>query len=196
MSRPVSDVVFSPAVKALQERDGSRAAHAKRDEKGGWNHTVTDDLAAFIGRRDSFYLATASAEGQPTVQHRGGPKGFLKVLDEHTLAFADFAGNRQFISAGNLAENDRACIFLMDYAARRRIKVWGRARVVEDDARLLARLVDVNCPQHITPRYDQDQVADAVATLQERVAELEAERHALQGRLAAAGFDSRRELGK
>ena len=111
-------------------------------EKKDWHDTVTPDLAAFLAERDSFYLASASAEGRPYIQHRGGPKGFLKVLDDKRLAFADFGGNRQYISAGNFSENDRASIFLMDYPNRRRIKLWGRARVVEDDPELLAALVD------------------------------------------------------
>ncbi len=194
MSRYSSDVAFTPAVKAWQAHMGSRRGYARMEQKGGWRTSVTPDLAAFLAERDSIYLATASAEGQPYIQHRGGPKGFLKVLDQRTLGFADLAGNKQYISAGNLSENDRAHLFLMDYANRRRIKIWGRARVVEDDADLLARLVDpaekgrperaivfeieawdVNCPQHITPRYTEEQVAQVVAKLTDRIAELEAE---------------------
>jgi len=194
MSRYSSDVAFTPAVKAWQERMGSRRGYARMEEKGGWRTSVTPDLAAFLAERDSIYLATASADGQPYIQHRGGPKGFLKVLGERTLGFADLTGNKQYISAGNLSENDRAHIFLMDYANRQRIKIWGRARVVEDDADLLAQLVDpdykgrperaivfeieawdVNCPQHITPRYTEEQVAQAVAKLTGRIAELETE---------------------
>ncbi len=194
MTHPISDIAFTSAVKAVQERNGSRAGYACMEEKGGWTDTVTPDLAAFLGMRDSFYLGTASADGQPYIQHRGGPKGFLKVIDERTLAFADFAGNRQFLSTGNLSENDKAYIFLMDYPNRRRIKIWGRARVVEDDPALLERLADpaydgrperaivfdiaawdVNCPQHITPRFDEDEVAARLAPLQSRIAELEAE---------------------
>ena len=133
MQHIVSDIAFTPTVKAVQERLGSRAGYAKMEQRGGWRDTVTPDLAHFIAERDSFYLATTSADGRPYIQHRGGPPGFLKVLDEHTLAFADFNGNRQYISMGNLAENDQAFIFLMDYPNRRRIKIWGRAEVVEDD---------------------------------------------------------------
>jgi predicted pyridoxine 5'-phosphate oxidase superfamily flavin-nucleotide-binding protein len=192
MSGYTSDVAFSPAVKAWQEKMGSRAGYARMEQKGGWKDGVTPDLAAFLAERDSFYLATASTEGQPYIQHRGGPKGFLRVLDEHTLAFADFAGNRQYISAGNLSENDRAQIFLMDYANRQRIKIWGRARVVEDDPALLERLADpaykgrperaivfeiaawdVNCPQHITRRYTESEIATALEKLTARIAELE-----------------------
>jgi len=200
MSGYTSDVAFSPAVKVWQEKMGSRAGYARMEQKGSWKGGVTPDLAAFLAERDSFYLATASAEGQPYIQHRGGPKGFLRVLDERTLAFADFAGNRQYISAGNLSENDRAQIFLMDYANRQRIKIWGRARVVEDDPALLERLADpaykgrperaivfeiaawdVNCPQHITRRYTEAEVATALEKLTARIAELEDEVARLTG---------------
>ncbi len=189
-----SDVAFTPAVKAMQEKLGSRAGYARMEEKGGWKTTVTPDLAGFLAQRDSFYLATASAEGQPYIQHRGGPKGFLRVIDEQTLGFADFGGNRQYISLGNLSENDRAQLFLMDYANRRRVKVWGRARVVEDDPFLLERLADpeypgkperailftieawdVNCPQHITPRFTEADLAPGIGRLKARIEELEAE---------------------
>jgi predicted pyridoxine 5'-phosphate oxidase superfamily flavin-nucleotide-binding protein len=192
--RPVSDVAFTPAVKAQQTRLGSRAGYVRLEQKGGWQDRVTPDLAAFLAARESCYLATASAEGQPYVQHRGGPKGFLKVLDDKHLAFADFRGNRQYITLGNLSENDRAFIFLMDYATRQRIKIWGRARAVEDDPELLARLADpaykgrperaivfeiaawdVNCPQHIPRLYSEDQVAAAIGKLQARIAELESD---------------------
>jgi uncharacterized protein len=196
---PASDVAFTPAVKAFQERLGSRAGYARMEERGGWSREISDDLRSFVAARDSFYLGTASAEGRPYIQHRGGPPGFLRVLDDRTLAFVDFSGNRQYISAGNLSENDRAFIFLMDYANRQRIKVWGRAEVVEDDVELLAALLppgyrargervirfrveawDVNCPQHITPRYTEEQVQARVAALQARVTELEAEVVALR----------------
>ncbi len=194
MTRPISDIAFTPAVKAAQERNGSRAGYARMAERGDWADTVSEDLAAFLETRDSFYLGTATADGQPYIQHCGGPKGFLKVIDERTLAFADFAGNRQFLSTGNLSENDKAYIFLMDYPNRRRIKIWGRARVVENDPALIERLADpdyegklqravvfdvaawdVNCPQHITRRFDEDEVAALLAPLRSRIAELEAE---------------------
>ena len=194
MTTVISDIAFTPSVKAIQTRKGSRAGYAKMEQKGGWQNTITDDLARFIGERDSVYIATASADGQPYVQHRGGKPGFLKVLDETTLAFADFKGNRQYISQGNLAENDKAYLFLMDYANRQRIKIWGRARIVEGDAELLERLVDpdypgkpeqaivfeveawdVNCPQHIARRFDETQVADLIEPLKARIAELEAQ---------------------
>ena len=189
-----SDVAFTPSVKLLQEEKGSRRGYSKMEEKGGWQETITEDLAQFIGQRDSFYLGTASADGQPYIQHRGGKPGFLKVLDEKTLAFADFRGNRQYITAGNLSENDKAYLFLMDYPNRRRIKIWGRARVVADDPELMARLADsdyegvpeqavvfeitawdVNCPQHITPRYSEAEVGEIIQPLKQRIAELEAQ---------------------
>lgn len=199
MSRTSSDVAFSPAVKAAQEKRGSREHYAKVEEKGGFRTAFTDDLAAFLAEARSFYLATASADGQPYVQHRGGPPGFLRVLDERTLGFADFKGNRQYITTGNLAENARAYIFVMDYAHRRRVKLWGRARVVEDDAALLARLWpegyaarpeqaivfeveawDTNCPQHIPQMFHAEDVARTVVELQTRINELEAEVAALK----------------
>jgi len=194
-----SDIAFTPSVKAIQTRKGSRAAYAKQEARGGWETTITPELAAFLSEQDSVYLATASADGQPYIQHRGGPPGFLRVLDEHTLAFADFAGNRQFITAGNLAENPRAHLFAMDYAHRRRIKLWGTARVVEDDPALLASLMpagyaakpeqaivftvaawDINCPQHIPQKVNASDVAHTIEQLQARIAELEAEARRLR----------------
>src|SRR5690606_12124128 len=191
MESRVSDIAFTAAVKAEQERRGSRAAYARQHD---WSDRVTPDLAAWLGTRVSFYMATVSSEGRPYIQHRGGPKGFLKVLDERTLAFADFGGNRQYVSLGNLAGNDRVHLFLTEYAAGQRIKLWGRARVVEDDAALLARLAepgyrgrperaiviaveawDANCPQHIPALYDEATVRLATDRLTRRIAELEAE---------------------
>src|SRR4051812_6153843 len=137
---PPSDVAFSASVKAVQTRLGSRRAYARIETGDGWETTISPDLAAFIGEQRSFFLATASASGQPYIQHRGGPKGFLCVLDERTLGFADFRGNRQYITLGNLAENAKVCLFLIDYAHQQRVKVWGTARVVEDDEALIARL--------------------------------------------------------
>ena len=167
-------------------------AYARMEEKGGWTDRVTPDLAEFIATRDSLYIATASADGQPYIQHRGGNAGFLKVVGDRQLAFADFTGNRQYISAGNLSENDKAYIFLMDYPNRYRIKIWGRARVVEDDAALLDKLAtgaggrpehaivfditgwDRNCPQFITPRFTETEMDAIIAPLKARIAELEA----------------------
>lgn len=188
MSRRPVDLAFSPSVKAVQERKGSRNLY-DRMEMGS---EIDADLAAFIGQVRSFYLATASADGQPYIQHRGGPPGFLHVLDARRLAFADFKGNRQFISTGNLAENPKAYIFLMDYAHRQRIKIWGTARVVEGDRALEASMMpqdyraraeqvilfdveawDANCPQHIPQMFFADDVAHAISERDERIAELE-----------------------
>ena len=199
-----SDVAFSPAVKQIQTRKGSRE-HYRHQEQRGWRTEVDDNLAAFLAETSSFYLATASADGQPYIQHRGGPKGFLKVLDKHTLAFADFAGNRQYITLGNLSENPKAYIFVMDYAHRRRVKIWGEARVVEDDSALVQSMMpkgyrargeqvilftisawDTNCPQHIPQKFDAADVAVALATRDARIAELEAEVVALKGEKANA----------
>ncbi len=206
MASPISDIAFTPSVKAAQKRRGSRKAYERMETRGGWHDRVTLDLAEFIAERDSFYLGTASADGRPYIQHRGGTKGFLKVLDDRTVAFADFSGNRQYITLGNLAENDKAFIFLMDYPNQRRIKIWGTAEVVEDDATLLKRLSDpasrgrperairfhveawdVNCPSHITPRYTEDEVQSLVKHLHDRITELEAENLALKGEAQALG---------
>jgi predicted pyridoxine 5'-phosphate oxidase superfamily flavin-nucleotide-binding protein len=157
-----TDVAFTPAVKAIQERRGSRRSYARVEEKGGWQSTVTPELAAFIAERNSFYFATASSDGQPYVQHRGGAKGFLQVLDDRTLAFDDLEGNRQYITLGNLSENPKAFIFLMDYARQQRVKLWGTAKVEEHAARrrILFTIAawDVNCPKHIPRKYDADEV--------------------------------------
>src|SRR5262245_52852850 len=195
-----SDIAFSPAVKAVQAAKGSRDSYA-RAERRGWRTRVTPDLAGFLAALDMFYLGTASAEGQPYVQYRGGSPGFLKVLDERTLAFADFGGNRQYVTLGNLSENPRAFLFLMDYANQRRVKLWGTARVVEDDAELRERLRDpddpgqveraivftveawdVNCPQHIHQRYTHRQIKPVIDGLKARIAELEAALEAERGR--------------
>lgn len=200
--RPSSDIAFSPSVKAVQERRGSRASYAKMEENGGFAVEIDAALAAFIAEQRSFFFATASAGAQPYIQHRGGPKGFLRVLDAQTLAFADFAGNRQYITAGNLAENPKAMIFLMDYARRRRVKIWGTARVVEDDPELIAKLVpgayrargeaailftveawDVNCPQHIPQMVFAEDVAETVLRLERRIGELEADNTRLKSAL-------------
>jgi hypothetical protein len=193
MRAATSDLAFTPSVKAIQTSRGSRAGYAKLEARGGFASAITRELAAFIALRDSFYLATASASGRPYIQHRGGPPGFLKVLGERTLAFADFRGNRQYITLGNLAENDQAFLFLMDYAQRRRIKLWGRARAVEGDPALFDRLSDpaydarpeqaivfdleawdVNCPQHIPQLLPAADIARALAARDARIAELEA----------------------
>jgi predicted pyridoxine 5'-phosphate oxidase superfamily flavin-nucleotide-binding protein len=201
--RPSSDVVFSPAVKRVQQQRGSRDAYARREEKGGFRTAITPDLAQFLGQATSFYLASASADGHPYVQHRGGPPGFLVVVNERTLAFADFKGNRQYITTGNLSENPRAQIFVMDYASRQRVKIWGRARVVEDDPELIAKLFpagynarpeqaiifevdawDSNCNQHIPQMFKAEDVAGTIRQFQERMRELEADNAALKARIA------------
>lgn len=194
MKPPISDIAFTPSVKAIQERMGSRPQYARMEEGNGWSDTITQQLADFLSEVDSIYLATANADGRPYIQHRGGPKGFLKVLDDRNLAFADFMGNRQYISLGNLAENNQAFIFLMDYATQTRIKVWGTAEVIEDDPDLLKQLTDsqykgkperairfhveawdANCRQHIPLKYSQEDVESIVQPLRNRVAALEAE---------------------
>ena len=184
------DVMFSPAVKAEQTRLGSRASFEGR----GWNIAITDDLRQFLAAIDTFFMATASADGRPYIQHRGGPPGFLKTIGNDTLAFADFAGNRQYITLGHLKENDKAHIFILHFATQQRLKLWGRARVVEGDTELMERLVDpaykakpsraivftleawdINCRQHIVPRYSEAEIAPAVDKLAQRIKELEEE---------------------
>ena len=206
MTAPSSDVAFTPSVKAVQEKRGSRAHFAKMEETGGWRTIITPDLAAFLAEARSFYLATASADGQPYVQHRGGPPGFLRVLDEHTLGLADFKGNRQYITTGNLAENGKAFMFVMDYSHRRRVKLWGRARVLPGDDELLTRLRpegyqarveqvilfavaawDTNCPQHIPQMFHAEDVGHTLQQFQARIRELEARVAALSGEGRSCG---------
>jgi len=194
-----SDVAFTPAVKAIQARKGSREAYAHVEARGGWRTEIDEKLRAFLAEANSLYFATASADGQPYIQHRGGPKGFIKVLDKNTIAFADYSGNRQFITQGNLSENPKSHIFLMDYAHRRRVKIWGEARVVDDDPALLRSLMpqdykarpeqvilfrisawDTNCPQHIPQKFDAADVAAALASRDGRIVELESEVAALK----------------
>jgi predicted pyridoxine 5'-phosphate oxidase superfamily flavin-nucleotide-binding protein len=189
-----SDVAFTPAVKAVQEARGSRAGYARQEEAGSWKTRITPDLKMFIEAQTSVFLATANARGQPYIQHRGGPPGFLRVLDEGTLGFVDFVGNRQYITLGNLADNPQAHLFLIDYAHRKRVKVWGEARVIEDDPVLTKALMptgykarpsqvilfsvsawDANCPQHIPQRLEAADVAAALAERDRRIVELEAQ---------------------
>jgi len=207
-----SDVAFTPVVKAIQARKGSREAYAHVEKNGGWRTEIDDNLAGFLANANSFYMATATKDGQPYIQHRGGPKGFIKILDKNTIAFADYAGNQQYLTQGNLSENPKAHIFIMDYAHRRRVKIWGEARVIEDDAALTAALMpkgyrarpeqvivfkiaawDTNCPQHIPQKFDATDVAaamgEASAKIEEkdkRIAELEAELEKLKGEKASA----------
>ena len=194
-----SDIAFTSSVKALQTRKGSRKAYARMEENGSWATTITPDLAEFIASQTSIFLATSNADGQPYIQHRGGPAGFLRFLDDKTIAFVDYAGNRQYITTGNLADNPKAYLFLIDYANRRRIKIWGTARVVEGEAELTAKLMpagykarpehvvlftvtawDANCPQHIPQRFEAADVTKALAERDARIARLEAELIALK----------------
>ena len=194
-----SDVAFTPSVKAVQTRKGSRHGYAHMEERGAWQTRITSDLAEFIAAQTSVFLATASLDSQPYIQHRGGPAGFLRVLDDKTIGFADFAGNRQYITQGNLAENPRAQLFLIDYAHRQRVKIWGEARVVEGDVELMAKLMpegykarpehvilftvsawDANCPQHIPQRFEAADVAATLAERDKRIEALEAEVRRLQ----------------
>ena len=193
MSAPASDIAFTPAVKAIQNRRGSREAYAKREAGGGFRTAITPDLVAFLAGIDTAFLATANSEGQPYAQHRGGPKGFIRALDDRTLGFADYRGNRQYVTLGNLAENAKAFLILMDYAHRRRVKIWGKARVVDDEETIALLMPegysarpeqailfdveawDVNCPQHIPPKIDVAEAAEIVSALRARIAELERE---------------------
>jgi predicted pyridoxine 5'-phosphate oxidase superfamily flavin-nucleotide-binding protein len=198
-----SSIVFTPAARQAQQERGS--AHGY-DQKfaSGFPNAVTPELAAFIAEQDTAFLGTASADGRPYIQHRGGPKGFIKVIDERTLGFADYRGNRQYITLGNLSENDRAYLFLLDFSRRQRIKLWGRARVIEGDDGLIARLFDhgykarpervilftieawdVNCSQHITARLTVPEVESLLGDVQERYAALQAENARLRAALAA-----------
>lgn len=193
-ARHANDVAFTASVKSIQSRKGSRDAYARMEQRGGWETRITPELAQFIAAQTSVFLATVNAEGQPYIQHRGGPAGFLRVLDERTIAFADFAGNRQYITQGNLADNPKAHLFLIDYTHRKRVKIWGEARVVEGDAKLMAQLMpegyrarpeqvilltvaawNANCPQHIPQRFEAADVAKALAERDRRIEALEAE---------------------
>ncbi len=199
-----SDIAFTPTVKAIQARKGSRRSYENVERHGGWRTDITEDLAGFIGEQSSVFLATANAAGQPYIQHRGGPPGFIRVLDSRTLAFADFSGNRQYISSGNLADNPQAYIFMIDYVHKRRVKLWGRARVIEDDPELLRKLMpegykarpeqvivfrieawDTNCPQHIPQKFDAANVAAAIGARDAKIAALEAELAALKAQQPA-----------
>ncbi|OCC23628.1 pyridoxamine 5'-phosphate oxidase [Croceicoccus estronivorus] len=199
---PSSDIAFTPTVKTLQTQRGSRANYARMEERGGFRTRITKDLIAFLATVDTAYLATANTDGQPYAQHRGGPKGFIRVIGETTLAFADYTGNRQYISTGNLTENSKAFLFLMDYGHRRRIKIWGRAHVVTNDPALISELMpetyraspeqailfeveawDINCPQHIPQKIDAADVKAAMNQLETRIATLEADNAALKEEL-------------
>jgi predicted pyridoxine 5'-phosphate oxidase superfamily flavin-nucleotide-binding protein len=203
MAHRFAEIAFTAAVQAAQARNGSRAQNERMVERGGPNDALSAQEAEFVAARDSFYLATVGESGWPSVQHRGGPPGFLKVIDPHTLAFADFGGNRQFVSVGNAAANDRVSLFLMDYAQRLRLKLLGRMRMfdlgdappevvfevelpgyaarIERVAVIEVAAFDWNCPQHITPRFTEAEVSAAVRPLRERVAALEAELARVRG---------------
>src|SRR5882724_10251174 len=197
-----SDLVFPPAVRRAQAERGTAQAY-DRKVAAGFPDTVTPELAAFIAEQDTAFLGTASADGAPYIQHRGGPKGFIKVVDARTLGFADYRGNRQYITLGNLSENGRAYLFLIDFSRRQRIKLWGRARVVENDDALIEKLFDpgyqakpervilftieawdVNCSQHITARLSEAEIERMAVTVQERIAALQAENARLRAALA------------
>jgi predicted pyridoxine 5'-phosphate oxidase superfamily flavin-nucleotide-binding protein len=205
MARRFSELMFTPHVKAIQEAEGSRSSYARFEDPAASGADRLDEKeAGFIAGRDSFYMATVSETGWPYVQHRGGPAGFLKLIDDRTLGFADYRGNRQYVSIGNLATDDRVSLFLMDYPNQRRLKLLGHARIVDAEAEpeLLARLqdhypariergivisvegFDWNCPQHITPRFTEAEIAEAVRPLQARLEALEAENARLRARLA------------
>jgi len=200
--------VFTPAVRRAQSERGSANAYDARVAEG-FPDTVTPELARFIAEQDTAFLGTASADGSPYLQHRGGPKGFIKVVDDHTLGFADYRGNRQYITLANLGENDRAFLFLLDPARRQRIKLWGRARVVEDDPTLVERLFDrgykarperailftieawdVNCSSHIVTRFTEDEIEEAMTTVQGKIAELQAENARLRALLAQSSAET------
>jgi uncharacterized protein len=200
-----SDIGFTPTVKAIQERKGSRPNYARMEESGSWETRITPELKTFIETQTSVFLATANAQGQPYIQHRGGPPGFVTVLDDETLGFVDFTGNRQYITLGNLAENPLAHLFLIDYAHRKRVKVWGEARVIEGDTDLTQRLMpanykarpsqvilfkvrawDANCPQHIPRRLDAADVTAALIERNRRISELEAQVAELKARALSA----------
>lgn len=196
MPHHFAEIAFTPTVRRVQEAQGSRAAYARMDElPDAVNQLLTTAEAGFIAARNSLYMATVSETGWPYVQHRGGPAGFVRVLDERTIGFADFRGNRQYVSVGNLLSNDRVSLFFMDYPNRTRLKLLGRARLVGlDDQAMLARLempeyrarvergvvitvegFDWNCPQHITERYSREEMHAVIEPLAARIAELEAE---------------------
>lgn len=200
-----SDIAFTPSVKQIQARKGSRRGYERMETGGSWQTEITDDLAGFIESRNTAYLATSNSQGQPYIQHRGGPPGFLKVLDSKTIGFADFSGNRQYITLGNLAESSKAFLFLMDYTYRQRVKIWGEAKVVENDRDLEALLKpadysarveqailftvtawDANCPQHIPRMIDEATVKEFLAEKDRKISELEEKIARLEGQVGLA----------
>ena len=202
-----SDIAFTPTVKAVQERKDKHTAHARFEARGGFHTAISDDLKSFIEAQISIYLATSNAEGQPYIQHRGGPPGFLHVLDDRTIAFVDFSGNRHFVSLGNLTDNPKAFMFLMDYEHRRRVKLWGEARVIENDPALIGKLMpqgykarpeqvivftvaawDVNCSKYIPQRFEAEDVAMALAARERKIEAMQAEIERLHEALEAKAY--------
>jgi len=204
MAHNFGSLVFTPVVKALQEKHGSRRQYARMESGGAKPDLLGPDESAFIAERDSVYMATVGATGWPYIQHRGGPKGFLKVIDDHTLVFADFRGNKQYISTGNLATDDRAALIMIDYPSQSRLKLLGRVEILEGDAatKWMDRLrdpgnkaviervyvirieaFDWNCPQHITPRFTEEEIQEALAPLERRMQDLERENEKLRREL-------------
>jgi len=191
MTRAFTRIAFTDSVKEAQRRNGARVHADRLETRGAPNDTLTPELAQYIEARDSFFLATATTDGWPYIQHRGGAPGFLRVIDPHNLAFADYSGNRQYLSVGNLGANDRVMLFLMDWAAARRLKIWGRAEVIEDPTQAAAlmpkaydaipeRVIrihveawDLNCNQHIPRRFSQRELAPVIAAYEERIAALD-----------------------
>jgi len=187
-----SDIVFTSSVKKIQEKNGSRNSYARMEQYGGWNTKVTPDLEEFLSSIDSFYFGTSNVEGQAYIQHRGGQKGFLKVIDDEHLGFLDFSGNRQYISIGNLSENNKATIFLMHYPSQTRIKIWGTAEILNDKqlieslkddsyrAKIERAIVfkveawDINCKQHIKQRFTAEEIEKITKPLHQKIKELEA----------------------
>jgi predicted pyridoxine 5'-phosphate oxidase superfamily flavin-nucleotide-binding protein len=197
-----SDVAFTPAVKEVQRRKGSRRAYAHMEESGSWSTRITSHLASYIAAQRSVFLATSNSVGQPYVQHRGGPPGFIHVLDAQHLAFLDFAGNRQYITQGNLLENSNALLFLIDYSSQSRVKIWGKAEVIEGDEEMMRRLTppdykargeqvikfevaawDVNCPKHIPKRFEEDEVSELLRGRDDEIERLRSEVEQLRSRL-------------
>jgi predicted pyridoxine 5'-phosphate oxidase superfamily flavin-nucleotide-binding protein len=210
MAHNFGSMVFTPLVKALQEKYGSRRQYARMEAGGATPDRLGPDESAFIAEQDSFYIATVGETGWPYVQHRGGAKGFLKVIDDHTIAFADFRGNKQFVSTGNIASDNRVALIMVDYPRQARLKILGRAEIFDGEParEWIQRLrepgskdvierayvihveaFDWNCPQHITPRFTEEQIKEALAPFEQRLEELERENEKLRA-AALAGQDS------
>jgi len=206
MKSDPAEVILPPSARSAQQRLGSRALQQRRERSGGFQQRVNQRLIAFLTRIDSFFIATATADGRPYIQHRGGPRGFLRVLGPSTLGFADFSGNRQYITVGRLSENAAVCVFLIDYAQPARIKLWGHASVIDNDPALLARLVDpsypaqvergilieidawdINCRQHIPRKIATEDVVATTDKLETRIRALEAENALLMRQLTISG---------